>query len=154
NSKQHLWMATAVDNFWKMPRAEFERTIDVRVSEKFTHLRVAIDPNADLREAADRIRLINSRGLVADLVLASLPEGREQREQYIADIAARFSPFNLTWMSLPAFEQVRGARAELKDSGALLAKLDAYKHPRTALADITSGALAGDSWVNLLSYGT
>ena len=59
-----------------MPRADFERIVEQRAQEKFTHLRVTIDPDADLREAADRVRAINARGLVADLALASLSGGR------------------------------------------------------------------------------
>ncbi|MBZ5604918.1 MAG: DUF5060 domain-containing protein [Acidobacteriia bacterium] len=152
-SKAHLWMATAIDRFTTMPRAEFDRQLDQRVKEKFTHLRVTIEPSADLREAADRIRAINQKGLVADLLLAAIPEDWKQRELYITDIAARFSGMNITWMGVPSFENAR-ARVALKDTGALLKKLDAYDHPRTTLAASTSAPLLGDAWMSLIDYGT
>ena len=75
-NKQHLWMSTAIDDFTKIPRADFDRIVEQRVAEKFTHLRVIIAKDADLGEAAERIRAINARGVVADVVLGgSLPTG-------------------------------------------------------------------------------
>ena len=47
-NKQHLWMATAIDDFVKIPRADFDRAVDQSISEKFTHLRVTIAKDADL----------------------------------------------------------------------------------------------------------
>jgi hypothetical protein len=153
-NKGHLWMATAVDNFTKIPRAEFDRLLEQRVKEKFTHLRVTIEPSTDLREAAERIRAINTRGLIADLALASIPDDWKDRERYITDIAARFSGMNITWMGVPSFENVASARQVLKDTGALLRKLDAYNHPRTTLATFSSAPLLGDEWMSLIDYGT
>ena len=40
NGKPHLWMATAIEGFTKLPRAEFDRIVDQPAKEKFTHLRV------------------------------------------------------------------------------------------------------------------
>src|SRR6476661_2328497 len=37
-NKQHLWMATAIEDFTKMPRADFDRAVEQRIAEKFTHL--------------------------------------------------------------------------------------------------------------------
>jgi len=153
-NKQHLWMATAIENFTKIPRADFDSTVTQRLGEKFTHLRVTISNDADLREAADRIRAINTRGIVADVVLGGIPADRVERERYMTDIAARFSALNITWMGVPAFENIPNGKAILKDAGALLAKLDPYNHPRTSMANTTSSPLAGDQWMNLLSYGT
>jgi hypothetical protein len=79
-NKQHLWMATAIDDFAKIPRADFDRTVEQRVAEKFTHLRVSIAKDTDLDEAAERIRTINSRGVVADVVLGNIPPDRRDRE--------------------------------------------------------------------------
>ena len=42
----------------------------------------------------------------------------------------------------------------LKDTGALLKKLDTYQHPRTTLAAVTSGPLVGDDWMTMIDYGT
>ncbi len=153
-NKAHLWMATAIDNFAAMPRADFDRLIDQRAAEKFTHLRVTIEPSADLREAAERILAINKKGIVADLALASIPQDWKARQDYITDIAARFSGANITWMGIPSFENAPNARTALKDAGALLKKLDAYDHPRTTLASATSAPLLGDAWMTLIDYGT
>jgi hypothetical protein len=153
-NKQHLWMATAIDDFTKMPRADFDRAVEQRVAEKFTHLRVTITADADLREAAERVRAINTRGVVADIVLGSIPSDRQERERYLTDIAARFSALNITWMGVPAFENLPNGKTILKDAGTLLAKLDPYNHPRTSMAEVTSSPLFGDQWMSLLSYGT
>jgi len=153
-AKQHLWMATSIDNFTKIPRADFDSAVSQRLAEKFTHLRVTISSDADLREAADRIRAINMRGIVADVVLGGIPADRVERERYITDIVARFSALNITWMGGPAFENVPSGKAILRDAGSLLAKLDPYNHPRTSMAETTSSALLGDKWMGFLSYGT
>ena len=91
---------------------------------------MTIPAGGDLDEAAERIRGINMHGLVADLVLGSIPSDRRDREQYMADIAARFSGLNITWMGVPAFENVPNGKTILKDAGTLLVKLDPYNHPR------------------------
>ena len=161
-NKQHLWMATALDKFATLSRAEFDRTITQRAEEKFSHLRVTINPGDDLREAADRLRAINAHGVVTDLVLASIPTDRAERQIYLTDIICRFAPMNLTWMGLPAFEDVAHPRAALKDFADLLKKYDPYNHPRTTLASFSSAPLfsngssngLSDGWMNLLSYGT
>ena len=154
NGQPHLWMSTAIDNFVQMPRADFDHIVEQRASEKFTHLRVTIDPSADLREATDRVRAINSRGLVADLVLSVIPEDPGARRAYIADIAARFSPMNITWMGVPGFETLPHARAILRDTGQLLKQYDGYDHLRTSMAEASSAPFSADGWMNLLSYGT
>jgi hypothetical protein len=115
---------------------------------------VTLEANTDLREAAERIRAINARGLVVDLALAAIPDDWKERERYITDIAARFSGMNITWMGMTDFENSPTARVALKDAGALLKKLDAYDHPRTTLASITSAPLLGDAWMTMLDYGS
>jgi hypothetical protein len=153
-NKGHLWMATGLDHFGETPRAEFDRAVDARVKEKFTHLRVTLDAKTDLREAAERVRAINTKGLVADIVLASIPEDREKREEYVGDIVARFGGMNVTWMGVPAFEDVAHGKAILKETGALIKRLDGFNHPRTTLASATSAPMLGDEWMTLIDYGT
>jgi hypothetical protein len=154
NQQPHLWMASAIDRFAAMPRAEFDGFIDQRAREKFTHVRVTIEASTDLREAAERLRAINAKGITADVALAAIPADARQRALYVADIVARFSAFNITWAGVPSFEAVPHGRALLKDAGVLIQKLDAYEHPRTSMAASTSAALAGDGWLDVLSYGT
>ncbi len=107
NNKQHLWMATAFDKFVAMPRADFDRVISERAMQKFTHLRVTLAPGDDLREASDRMRAINAKGMVVDLALATIPADRAERDRYLRDIIARFAPMNLTWMGTPSFDDRR-----------------------------------------------
>ncbi len=154
NLKQHLWMSTAIDRFAEMPRPDFDRLLDQRAQEKFSHLRVTIAAVTDLREAAARVRAINDKGMTADILLAAIPMDARQREAYVSGIVARFCSFNITWAGMPPFEAAEHGRAVMKDTGALLKKLDAYDHPRTTMASGTSAALAGDGWMNVLSYGT
>lgn len=154
NKQQHLWMATPLDHFVSMPRAEFDRAIAQRADEKFTHLRVTIEAGADLREAADRLRAINSRGMAADLVLASIPADHAERERYLAEVVSRFAPMNLTWMCVPSFEEVEHARLALKETAELIKKFDPYQHPCTTLALTTSAPLLAAGWMTMLDYGT
>lgn len=172
NRQPHLWMGTEVANFAKLPRAEFTRIVDQRAKDKFTHLRVTIDagPNTrdDLRETADRVREINSAGMVADIVLSAIPADRDERRRYLSDFVPRFAAFNVAWMGVPAFENVAGGREILQDAGVQIARLDPYNHPRTSMAETTSAPLAGATasnaasggvgasmpWLNFLSYGT
>ncbi|HTB15896.1 MAG TPA: DUF5060 domain-containing protein [Bryobacteraceae bacterium] len=154
NKKPHLWMASSVDKFLSMPRAEFDALIAAREKEKFTHLRVTLDAQADLAEAAERIRAINGRGMTADLMFAAIPEDAKQREQYVSEVVARLTAFNITWAGYPAYERVAHGRAILKDTGALLKKLDPYQHPRMTMAEVTSAPLFADGWSDMLGYGT
>jgi hypothetical protein len=154
DGKPHLWMATAVDGFLSMPSQELDRAIAKAAEEKFTHLRVTLPKDANLRDVFDRIRTINGHGLVADLVLASIPADAQARRKYITDIASRFAALNITWMGLPGFETVTNSRAILKDAGAILKEYDPYDHPRTSLADMSSGTFGNDPWASVLSYGT
>lgn len=154
NLKPHLWMTTGIERFTEIPRADFDRLIEQRSQEKFTHLRITIAAATDLREAAERVRAINGMGLIADILLAALPMDNRQRETYLTDIVSRFSAFNITWAGVPSFEDAAHGRALMKDTGSLLKKLDPYDHPRTTLAARTSAPLAGDGWMNFLSYGS
>lgn len=154
NLKQHLWMSTGVERFTEMPRPDFERLVEQRSQEKFSHLRVTIDHATDFNEAAARMRTINEKGLTADVVLAAIPADGQKREAYVNGIVARFSAFNITWSGIPSFEAAAHGRAVMKETGNLLKKMDPYNHPRTTLAAGTSAALAGDGWMNVLTYGT
>jgi hypothetical protein len=154
NTRPHLWMAASVEKFLDMPRAEFDSVVAAREKEKFTHLRVTLDAGQNLVEAAERIRAINAHGLTADIMFATFPDDGKDRERYISDVVARLSAFNITWAGFPAYERVPRGRAILKDTGALLKKLDPYQHPRTTMAEGTSAALLSDGWMDLAGYGT
>ncbi|MEP6962022.1 MAG: DUF5060 domain-containing protein [Acidobacteriota bacterium] len=158
NLQPHLWMASAIDNFVAMARADFEAAVAARVAEKFTHLRVVLEASADLKEAADRVAFIHARGIVTDVALATIPEDRRERERYITDLVARFASYNITWAGVPAFEKLKNSKVLLRETGALLMQLDAYKHPRTSMAEVSSAPLLVEPpdarWMNIVSYGT
>ena len=154
NNKPHLWMASTVENFSRLPRPEFDALIAARAKQKFTHVRVMLEANADLAEAAVRIRAINTQGLTADILFARIPEDGKEREQYIMNVVARLAAFDITWAGFPAYETVPHGRAILKDTGALLKKFDPYQHPRMTFAEVTSAPLLADAWSNILGYGT
>jgi hypothetical protein len=154
NLQPHLWMGSEVENFAAIPRVDFEAMVGARATEKFTHLRVTLDASTDLREAADRIRVIHDRGLVTDLAFATLPADRRERERVLTEAIARFSAYNLTWAGVTAFEKIANARAVMGEMGDFLARNDPYKHPRTTLAEVSSFGLAEDGWMDLVSYGT
>jgi hypothetical protein len=152
--KPHLWMGAALQDFAALPRADFERIVERRAKERFTHLQVTLDAGANLDEAAERIRAINAKGMVADVAFASLPAESSERQRYVSDAVARFCAFNITWAGLDEFENIPHGRALLKDAGTLIQKLDPYAHPRMTLAKSTSGAVANDGWATVLGYGT
>ena len=154
DQKQHLWMGAPVEKFEAIPRADFERSIEQRAKDGFTHLEVTIDADTKLDEAAERIRAINAKGMVADVALGSLPTDDGERQRYVADIVERFSAFNITWAGMPAFDSTPHGRAMLKDAGEAIKKLDPYGHPRWTLAASTAGPAASDGWANLVGYGT
>jgi len=154
DQKPHLWMGTRIEHFTAMPGADFERLIEQRSKDRFTHLQVTIEAQVNLDEAAERIRAMNAKRLLADVALASLPTDANERQNYVADIVARFSAFNITWAGVPGFDDIPHGRAMLKDAGAIIQKLDGYAHPRMTLAASTAGPVAGDGWANLLGYGT
>jgi hypothetical protein len=154
NNQPHLWMAASVEDFLTIPRAGLDALIAAKAKEKFTHLRVTLEANANLGEAAERIRAINRHGLTADIMFAALPEDPRDRERYLTDLVGRLAAFNITWAGFPAYEHVTRGRAILKDAGVLLKKLDPYQHPRMTMAETTSAPLLPDGWMNMLGYGT
>ncbi len=152
--KPHLWMGSRLEQFDTMPRGDFDKLVEQRATDHYTHLQVTLPAGANLGEAADRIRVINVRGLVADVAFGSLPTEAGARARYVADVVARFSAFNITWAGLSDFDHTPQGRSMLRDAGAAIQKLDPYAHPRTTLAAETAGPVAGDGWATLLAYGT
>lgn len=154
DQKPHLWMGAPIEHFTAMARVDFDRVIEQRARDRFTHVQVTIEANANLDEAAERIRAINAKGMIADVAFAALPADSAERERFITDMVARFAAFNITWAGIPDFDNVPHGRAMLKEAGVLIQKLDPYAHPRWTLAATTSGPVASDGWANLLGYGS
>ncbi|HLK48403.1 MAG TPA: DUF5060 domain-containing protein [Bryobacteraceae bacterium] len=171
----HLWMGATELNFGDLDDAAFRAVVDARAAQKFTHLRglvlgtganagfsVTHQPDlARFRRLDERVRYINQKGMVADLVLAADPAqltqlfpNREDRRRLVRYVVARYAPFNVTWQGAESWESVVDGRAILRDIGGWLKEADPYQHPRTSGASVTSAPLLEDHWMDFASYGT
>jgi hypothetical protein len=172
----HLWMGDTVLPLPYIDRAVFERIVDARAGQRFNHLRGVllsapggvqrallngVPDAAVFREIDGRILYVNSKGMVADLVLAwsagqlsSLFPSWEDRQRFLRYVVARYSAMQVTWQLANAFENDENGRGLLKEVGQALKKLDPYAHPRTAGTLATSSPLAGDEWMNFIACGT
>lgn len=168
----HLWMGATEMGFATMDRAAFEQIVTLRSSQKFNHLRGLVlregafgnpdrPDHGHFQELDQRLRVLNSKGMTADLIIGNargqlarqFPEP-EQRERYIRYLVSRYSAFDITWQGVPEFEDYSDGRALLKEFGGLLKRLDPYQHVRTSGARVTSAPLAGDGWLDCVTYGS
>jgi hypothetical protein len=171
----HLWMGDTNLRFAFLEDAAFRQLADTRAAQKFNHLRgSAIGEAQDASQAyasADepipaffqrldgRIKYLNGKGLTADLILAGARDHLlklfrtwQQRERYVRYIVARYAPMNVTWDGIAEFETYENGRELLREIGALLQKLDPYRHPRSTDTDATSAPVDDDGWQNFVSY--
>jgi hypothetical protein len=172
NNVPHLWMGDTNNGFATMDRSAFEAMVNKRAEQKFNHLRgfvvgdwnVAMNgdtPKPDyFRELDSRVRYLNSKGIIADLVLAGDSKqlaaglsGWQPRDRFVRYLAARYSGFNITWQGVNAFEQFDDSRALLKEINDLLKKYDPFHHPRSSSAEVTSSPLLSDGWMDHVTYG-
>ena len=167
----HLWMGANEPRLASLDDAAFHAMADARAAQKFNHVRTVIMgegaySSADAPNAAwfnrldERIRYLNEKGIVADLVLAPRPSFLtglfptwEQRRRFVRYLAARYAPMNVTWQGVQEFESDRDSRALLKEIGGVLKEADPYEHPRTSGARVTSAPLLDDGWMNFVAYG-
>ena len=169
----HLWMGANELRFAYLDDDAFHAMADARAAQKFNHVRGWImsatdaaykDANSPIleqfRHLDDRIRYLNSKGIIADLILASgnntitrLFPGWQDRKRFITYLAGRYAAMNVTWQGLEFFEDDTDARPLLKELGGLLKQFDGYQHPRTSGARITSGPLLDDGWQNFVTHG-
>jgi len=171
----HLWMGASELGFADLEDAAFRSGVDSLAAQKFNHLRgfvlasganpgfrSATDPDLDrFRRLDDRIRYINQKGMVADLVVAADPAQLtllfptwQDRQRFVRYLVARYAPFNVTWQLVQSFEGVLDGRAVLKEAGTYLKETDPFQHPRTSGAQITSAPLLEDRWMDFAAYGT
>lgn len=171
NKQPHLWLAAATP-FLEIDQATFETWLDARKHDGFTHVRGPLltlhasakpisgdfRPNFAYFDALDdRLLAIDRRGLTADLILADesflrsgLLGNWQQRDSLMRYLVARYGSLNVTWQGIEHFEDTAGSRALLKDLGSFLQKYDAYHHPRSTDARVTSSPLLADGWMNYL----
>jgi hypothetical protein len=170
DDKPHLWMGDTCYRFASADRAFFDALVAARARQKFTHLRGMLvdwereprrafpDPEY-FREVDSRVAALNRAGIVADLILggdgnqlaAQFPTW-QQRERYLRYVVARYAAYNVTWQLVQEFEEYKDGRALTRELGTLLKKLDPYAHPRTTHTLQTSSPLAGDGWMDYLTY--
>ena len=172
----HLWMGVSEPRFAFMDAAASRAVADARASQKFTHLRVSLAgsgsdpslfqgpdvPNTAFFQALDqRIRYLNQKGIIADLILSHRPAdllkalpSPDRRRRFVRYVAGRYAACNVTWQAVDQFEGDPDGRALLNELGASLKQADPYQHPRTAGALLTSAPLLDDHWMDFVSYGT
>ncbi|HLK70147.1 MAG TPA: DUF5060 domain-containing protein [Bryobacteraceae bacterium] len=171
----HLWMGATELLFPSLDDAAFQSVADARAAQKFTHLRGLVlsqeqasafqspeAPNLQYFQRLDqRIRYLNDKGIIADLVLAGGPgyltkvfPTAQQRNRFVRFLVGRYSAMNVTWQTVDAFEDYPDTRALLKDLGSQLKLLDFYNHPRSAGAHLTSSPLLTDGWMSYAACGT
>ena len=172
--KPHLWMGDTCHRFGFLTDDQFRAMVDARAAQHFTHLRglvigsasdsstVYANPNQPKTEYFDRldqrIKYINSKGIVADLILAGKQNHLtqlfpvwDQRERYLRYLIARYSAMNITWQGLQDFESYDSGRELLKEVGTFLKQHDPYSHSRSTDTSSTSAALAADGWMNFIT---
>ncbi len=171
----HLWMGDTLYPFGYVGRAAFEQIITARAAQKFNHLRGVILPApggqqvaypapdhpdpAVFREIDDRIRYMNSKGIIADLLfaygdgqLAKLFPAWDSRERFVRYVVARYAAMDVTWQGVEHFESYDNGRAMLKEIGQLLKRIDPYNHPRSTGTTASSSPLSSDEWMSFITY--
>jgi hypothetical protein len=172
--RPHFWMGVNEPRFAFLPDAEFRALADARAAQKFTHLRGLVlggpsdkvFPTPDTPDPAyfqrldQRIRYLNDKGLVVDLMLASagghlakLFPTWEQRQRFLRYLIGRYAPMNITWLGVEDFETYPDGRALLKEIGGVLKESDPYQHARSTGARVTSAALLDDEWMDFVTHG-
>jgi hypothetical protein len=171
NKQPHLWLAAAVP-FLEVDQPALEAWLDARKRDGFTHIRGPLltlhaqlkplngdgQPNfAYFRALDDRILAAINRGFTLDLLLADQSFVRsgslndwDQCEPLIRYLIARYGGLNVTWQGIEHFEDIPNSRALLKGLGSLLQKYDAFQHPRSTDAGVSSSPLLVDGWMNYL----
>jgi hypothetical protein len=172
----HLWMGASEPRLAFLDDAAFRAVVDARAAQRFTHVRLPVMgqgsdpalfqgpevPNVSFFQRLDqRVRYLNQKGIIADLVLARRPgdllrycPGPDQRRHFARYLAGRYAAMDVTWQAVEEFEGELDARPLLKEFGTALKQGDPYQHPRTAGARITSAPLLDDGWMNFAAYGS
>ena len=171
----HLWMGDTILDFATMDAAAFERLAAARSKQNFNHVRGLVIPNEVskaflnpetpnhpyFQELDRRVKLLNSRGIFADLILAPTPEHLlkllpqfQHRERLSRYLVARYGAAMITWQGVAAFEDSIDGRKLLNDLNTLIQRFDAFHHPRSTGSAATSAPLLSDGWMNFVTYGS
>lgn len=170
----HLWMGDTLLRLGLVDDAEFQRFVDARAGQKFTHIRgIAIGAPEDAAKAFPtpdqpdpgffqrldaRIRYINQKGMTVDLLLAGgggaltkLFPDWQQRQLYVRYLIGRYAGMNITWGGVENFEDYDNGRDLMKEIGTLLKNEDPYQHLRSTGTRTTSAPLLDDGWMDFVT---
>jgi hypothetical protein len=168
DKQPHLWLSAEVP-FLKLDTQALETWLDARKQDGFNHVRgplltetatirplMAGEPNlAYFQELDDRLLAADMRGFTLDLLIADTSflqtgafDNAAGRDWLVRYLVARYGGLNVTWQGIERFEDVPGSRAMLKDINSVLRDQDAFHHPRTTDARVTSSSLARDGWMD------
>jgi hypothetical protein len=172
-NRPHLWMGDTLMRLAQTSDAAFRQFVDARASQKFTHIRANVlgegaaqafptpdapDP-AYFRRLDERIRYINQKGIIVDLVLAGggnqlrkIFPGWQQRARYLRYLIARYAGMNITWGGVENFEDYEDGRDLLKEIGLFLKNEDPYQHIRSTGTRATSASLLDDGWMDFVTH--
>lgn len=162
----HLWTGTACLDCFTIARAEFDRRVAQFADAKVNHARVRLameemGPNERNREIESRLKALNERGIIADLILSDSPRemaakypGWRERAEFAEYVVNRYAAFDVTWLIFRDWEDGKGGRAMAKEIGTILKKLDPNNHPRSTGARMTSGSMIADEWMDYVNLGT
>jgi hypothetical protein len=168
----HLWMGQVIPQLGAMTREQFAQLAATRSKQKFNHFRVTLldagsakaikgpeelDP-AMFREIDEKLAAANKQGIAIDLSLAGpddlfvklFPE-HSQRRRFIQYVVARYAGLNMTWQGIDRFESYTNGRELMKEIAGYLNDLDAYHHPISCGASVTSSPLFDDHWMKYIT---
>ncbi len=74
----------------------------------------------------------------------------EQLQPLLRYLVARYGALNCDWQGIERFEDTQNSRALLKNIGDQLKSLDAYHHPRSSDARVTTTPMLNDGWMDFL----
>ena len=171
NKQPHLWLGAS------LPLAEVQQTaldpwLDARKHDGFTHIRgtvlsagaaskpIAADQQINVAYFQDldgKLLAADTRGFTLDLILADQSfikqfsiDTWDRWDPVLRYVVARYGGLNVTWQGIEHFEDTPGARAWLRQVGSFLQSYDAFKHPRSTDAQVSSSPLVRDGWMNFL----
>lgn len=169
----HLWMGQVIPHLTALSREEFAQLAATRAKQKFNHFRVTLlepevakvfkgpedfDP-AVFREIDEKLMAANKQGIVIDLSLAGpddqftkLFAEHTQRRRFVRYAVARYGSLNMTWQGVDRFETYSSGRDLMKEIAGYLSDLDAYHHPQSSGAAVTSAPLFDDHWMKYITY--
>ena len=170
----HLWMGQVIPTqLGAISREQFAQLVATRAKQKFNHFRVTLlepdiakafkgaedfDP-AVFRDVDEKLLAANKQGITIDLSLAgpdnlftkSFPE-HSQRRRFVQYVVARYGSLNMTWQGVDSFETYTDGRELMKEINGFLTELDAYHHPTSCGAAITSSPLFDDHSIQYITY--